>query len=156
MMSAAHGSSEASGPAITKLGVDAADAKNVSEGDWKKVLSPEDYHVTREAGTEPPFANKYDRHFAAGDYNCHCCGVPLFDSTTKFHSGCGWPAFSASKDADANVVRIKDNSHGMERVEVRCKNCNAHLGHVFEDGPKPTGERYCINSCSILFEPQQK
>ncbi|OZC09494.1 methionine-R-sulfoxide reductase [Onchocerca flexuosa] len=128
------------------------DPKQVTSEEWKKVLTPLEYSVAREGGTERPFSGKFDKHFESGLYVCRCCGAQLFKSDAKFKSGCGWPAFSKSVDNDLNIVRLKDTSMGMERVEVRCKQCNAHLGHVFDDGPKETGERYCINSCSIDFE----
>uniref|UniRef100_A0A1I7YVS1 Peptide-methionine (R)-S-oxide reductase n=1 Tax=Steinernema glaseri TaxID=37863 RepID=A0A1I7YVS1_9BILA len=138
--------------AIAKLsGVDAKDPKAVSESQWKTVLSPEEFHITREAGTEPKFSGKYDKFFKPGKYNCICCGADLFVSDDKFNSGCGWPAFSKSVDGDKNIIRIPDHSYGYERTEVRCKQCNAHLGHVFDDGPKETGERYCINSVAVNF-----
>ncbi|KIH62871.1 methionine-R-sulfoxide reductase [Ancylostoma duodenale] len=104
------------------------------------------------AGTEPPFSGAYDKFFEKGRYVCVCCGAELFNSDSKYWAGCGWPAFSKSVDNDMNIVRIEDNSLGMKRTEVRCKKCNAHLGHVFDDGPKETGERYCINSVCMAFE----
>ncbi|KAK0403928.1 hypothetical protein QR680_017199 [Steinernema hermaphroditum] len=125
--------------------------KTVSEEQWKNVLSPEAFHITRKAGTEPKFSGKYDKFFKSGKYNCICCGAELFVSDDKYNSGCGWPAFSKSVEGDKNIIRIPDNSYGYERTEVRCKQCNAHLGHVFDDGPKETGERYCINSVAISF-----
>ncbi|KAH7731109.1 peptide methionine sulfoxide reductase msrB [Aphelenchoides avenae] len=143
-------SSEEPTPAIKKLDA-AKDPKQVTDDEWKKVLSPDAYNVTREAGTEPAFSGKYDKFFQPGKYTCLCCGADLFVSDAKYWSGCGWPAFSKSVEQDKNIVRITDTSYGMERTEVRCKQCNAHLGHVFDDGPAETGERYCINSCSIDF-----
>ncbi|VDK72458.1 unnamed protein product [Onchocerca ochengi] len=128
------------------------DPKQITSEEWKKVLTPLEYSVAREGGTERPFSGKFDKHFESGLYVCRCCGAQLFKSDAKFKSGCGWPAFSKSVDNDLNIVRLKDTSMGMERVEVRCKQCNAHLGHVFNDGPNETGERYCINSCCIDFE----
>uniref|UniRef100_A0A0M3I584 Peptide-methionine (R)-S-oxide reductase n=1 Tax=Ascaris lumbricoides TaxID=6252 RepID=A0A0M3I584_ASCLU len=138
------------GGVILKLGKN-KDPKEVSADEWKSAMSPLEYSVTREAGTERAFTGKYDKHFEEGEYSCFCCGAKLFKSDAKYWSGCGWPAFSKSIDNDLNIVRIKDYSLGMERTEVRCKQCNAHLGHVFDDGPKETGERYCINSCSLDF-----
>lgn len=123
--------------------------------EWKKILSPMQYFVTRENGTERPFTGKYDDFFEKGTYVCSCCKLELFDSDTKFNSGCGWPSFYDLK-SNKNVVLKKDYTHGMNRVEVRCARCNAHLGHVFEDGPKPTGFRYCINSVSMEFIPDKK
>ncbi|VDN01327.1 unnamed protein product [Thelazia callipaeda] len=127
------------------------DPKQVTAQEWKKVLSPLEYSVTREGDTERAFSGKFDKHFERGIYNCRCCGAQLFRSEAKFNSGCGWPAFSKSVENDLNIVRLKDTSMGMERIEVRCKQCNAHLGHVFDD-KTDTGERYCINSCSMNFE----
>jgi len=139
--------------------------KELTREDWKKILSPEQYYVCREQGTERPFTGKYNQFNEEGTYTCACCGVALFDSSAKFSSTCGWPAFSSVKknepvvDTDSensNVKRRADYSHGIERVEVICKNCGAHLGHVFDDGPKPSGERFCINSVSLNFQPNKK
>src|ERR1700726_3876598 len=115
-----------------------------SEEDWKKQLSPEQYQVTRKAGTEPAFTGKYWKTKDPGTYNCVCCGEPLFSSTNKFDSGTGWPSFWQPLDPRL-VVEVHDNTHGMDRVEVRSKLGDSHLGHVFTDGPKPTGLRYCMN-----------
>jgi len=121
-----------------------------SEQEWKKILSPEAFYVARQHGTEAPFSGKFYDNKDDGLYKCVCCDAPLFESDTKFDSGTGWPSyFEALEDA---VVEIKDMSHGMIRIEVRCASCDAHLGHVFEDGPEPTGLRYCINSVSLNFE----
>ncbi|KAI1729454.1 selR domain-containing protein [Ditylenchus destructor] len=154
-MASSANESGGEGPAIKKIpNVDGIkDPKDVSDQEWKNVLSPEAYDVTRQGGTEPAFTGKYDKHFKPGRYTCVCCGADLFISDHKYHSGCGWPAFFNSIDGDKNIVRIHDTSYGMERTEVRCRQCNAHLGHVFDDGPKETGERYCINSVSIDFVP---
>ena len=132
-------------------------AVNKTDAEWREQLSAPDaepltYRVTRQAATEPPFSGRYWDHFEAGDYKCVCCGVKLFASDTKFDAGCGWPSYWQPA-ADDRIEYIRDTSHGMVRTEVRCKNCGAHLGHVFEDGPQPTGERYCINSAAIDFEP---
>ncbi len=126
-----------------------------TEAEWKKILSPEAYHVLREKGTERPYVNEYDEHFEAGTYVCAACQSPLFESQAKYNSGCGWPAFYDAIDK-SKINEISDVSHGMRRVEVTCKACDGHLGHVFPDGPKPTGIRYCINSVSIKFVPKEK
>lgn len=125
-----------------------------TDAEWREQLSPMDYQVTRQASTERPFSGRYWDHFEKGDYRCVCCGVKLFESDTKFDAGCGWPSYWQPAD-ESQIERVRDASHGMVRVEVRCQNCGAHLGHVFEDGPQPTGERYCINSAALDFEPRQ-
>jgi len=116
--------------------------------DRQQNLTPEQFYVCREKGTEPPFTGKYTDCNAEGVYHCVCCGHPLFSSDNKFHSGCGWPSFWDSLNTNS-VNQQEDHSHGMRRIEVTCKNCDAHLGHVFPDGPQPTGLRYCINSVSL-------
>ncbi|HET8693499.1 MAG TPA: peptide-methionine (R)-S-oxide reductase MsrB [Aquabacterium sp.] len=124
-----------------------------TDAQWREQLSDIDYRVTRQAATEHPFTGRYWDHFEDGAYRCVCCGVKLFDSSTKFDAGCGWPSYW--EPAQEGVIeRLRDTSHGMIRVEVRCQNCGAHLGHVFEDGPQPTGERYCINSAALDFTPR--
>jgi peptide-methionine (R)-S-oxide reductase len=138
--------------ALKKLGK--TDPKKVTEEEWKSVLTPEEYDITRNAGTEPAHSGVLTKNFKDGNYKCTCCGIDLFVSSTKFYSSCGWPAFNESVGNDKNIVRIPDNSYGINRTEVRCKNCNAHLGHVFEEDTQPTGERYCINSCAIKFDPK--
>jgi peptide-methionine (R)-S-oxide reductase len=124
-----------------------------SEEEWKKELSPEEYRILREKGTERAFTGKYNLHFEDGMYKCRACGNELFHSDSKFESGCGWPSFDNQVSEDA-VVTKRDTSHGMIRTEILCGNCGSHLGHVFNDGPTETGLRYCVNSVSIDFENQ--
>ena len=127
-----------------------------SEREWKEILTPEEFYILRKKGTELPFQNKYDHHFEPGTYVCAGCGAELFDSDTKFNSGCGWPAFYAAKAGD-RVKLKRDLSHYMVRTEVTCARCGGHLGHVFNDAPAtPTGQRYCINSVSMKFVPRDE
>jgi peptide-methionine (R)-S-oxide reductase len=124
-----------------------------SEQEWKEQLTPEAFYVCRQHGTEAPFSGKYNDNKTDGLYRCVCCDAPLFTSDTKFDSGTGWPSyFEAVEDS---ITEVKDASHGMIRVEVKCSNCDAHLGHLFPDGPEPTGMRYCINSVCLDFQEEE-
>ena len=124
---------------------------NLSEQEWAKKLSPQQYQVLRACGTEPPFTGKYVFNKKSGNYYCAACGALLFSSETKYDSGSGWPSFYAPAN-NKNIVEMPDTSHGMHRIEIRCARCGSHLGHVFSDGPLPTGLRYCVNSLALEFK----
>ena len=125
-----------------------------TDAEWKKVLTREQYHVMREKGTDRPFTGRYTDTETPGIYRCAACSEPLFESDAKFHSGCGWPSFFKPLDG-SKLTETRDDTLGMTRIEITCAKCGAHMGHVFDDGPKPTGLRYCINSTSIELEPKK-
>ena len=126
-----------------------------TDEEWRKLLTPVQFNILREKGTERPYTGEYDTLFEQGTYFCAACGSELFRSSAKFNSGCGWPAFYEPA-TNNNIIEKKDSSHGMVRTEVMCAQCGGHLGHVFEDGPEPTGLRYCINSGALKFEADKK
>ena len=131
------------------------DPRSISDAEWRERLTPMQYHVLREAGTERAFTGEYDKHYEEGEYTCAACGTVLFFSTAKYNSGCGWPAFTAPANGET-IDEHRDVSYGMVRTEVRCGKCDSHLGHVFPDGPPERGGlRYCINSAALLFHPAE-
>ena len=126
-----------------------------TDEEWRSLLTPEQYRITRRKGTEAPFCGTFYDHKKAGIYSCVCCGLPLFSSKAKFDSGTGWPSFFEPISAD-HIAAVMDYSHGMIRKEILCARCDAHLGHVFDDGPRPTGLRYCLNSVSLVFSADER
>lgn len=127
-----------------------------SEDEWKKILSPEQYKILREKGTERPYTGDYNLKTDTGIYVCGACGFELFNSSMKFESHCGWPSFDNEIGDGSRVKKIRDLSHGMIRTEIICSRCDSHLGHIFDDGPTETGNRYCVNSLSLKFKPTEK
>ena len=125
-----------------------------SENEWKKILTEEEFRITRKKGTEAPFSGKSFNIINGGSFSCKCCNADLFKSSNKYESGCGWPSFYDQISPDA-VKKVNDNSHGMNRIEILCAKCDSHLGHIFDDGPEPSGLRYCVNSLSIDYKESE-
>ena len=132
------------------MSIEKQNKNNLSEQEWKEKLTPEEYHILREKGTERPFTGEFDKFYEDGTYKCAGCGTELFSSSSKYDSGCGWPAFYEA--LPEKIEESEDNSFGMKRIEITCENCGGHLGHVFNDGPQPSGLRYCVNSISLDFD----
>lgn len=144
-------------PAVADAQAQPPDLERIerTDAEWRQLLDPEAYRILRQSGTERPFSGLYEHDKRPGTFACKGCGLPLFRSDAKFDSGCGWPSFFEPLDG-AHLETVRDTSHGMVRIEVRCKRCGGHLGHVFPDGPKPTGLRYCINSVALVHEADAK
>ena len=136
------------------MSIEKQNKNDLSEQEWKEKLTPEEYHILREKGTERPFTGEYDKFYEDGTYKCAGCGTELFSSSSKYDSGCGWPAFYEA--LPEKIEESEDNSFGMKRIEITCENCGGHLGHVFNDGPQPSGLRYCVNSISLDFDSGDK